>query len=242
MASKTLWDTVEGTASAAIDTVLMQADEALTPDEIQAAVRKLRLPTRKSASPHLDTLKKRGTWTTRAASGSGPRRVAHGVAANGILCMARDTQIVELIGRHRLIGELLQDGLEVAVPARDRGIDLIAYADLSLQVATFSARAIQMKAYTDSGFTVSKKFAKIADLVVAYVWHLGTAGAGVTYALRSAEVVTVADEMGWTATASWQEGGVYTTTSPSKKLVEKLEPFRMGPGKWWKLITGAHPT
>ncbi len=152
--------------------------------------------------------------------------------------MALDTQVVELIGRHRLIGELLQDGLEVAVPSRDRGIDLIAYADLSLQVATFAARPVQMKAYTASGFTVSRKFAKIADLIVAYVWHLGTTGAAVTYALRSAEVLEVAEGMGWTKTASWQEGGAYTTTSPSKKLVEELEQYRMRPGDWWKLVTG----
>ncbi len=34
--------------------------------------------------------------------------------------MALDPQIVELLGRQRLIGALLRDGLEVVVPARDR--------------------------------------------------------------------------------------------------------------------------
>jgi hypothetical protein len=42
----------------------------------------------------------------------------------------KDTQVIELIGRNRLGSEILRDGLEVAVPARDRGIDLIAYSDL----------------------------------------------------------------------------------------------------------------
>lgn len=41
-----------------------------------------------------------------------------------------DSQVVELLGRNRLIDELLRAGLEVAVPERDRGIDLIAYLDL----------------------------------------------------------------------------------------------------------------
>lgn len=59
-AVKTAWGTVEGTASAAIDVVLMQATRPLSLDEIQAEVRRLRLPTRESASPHLATLKKRG--------------------------------------------------------------------------------------------------------------------------------------------------------------------------------------
>src|SRR5436190_22800977 len=97
--------------------------------------------------------------------------------------MAIDTQVVELLGRHRLMGELLRDGLEVAVPARDRGVDLIAYADLSRQVARFAARPLQMKAFTASGFSVAQKYMRIADLLLAYVWYLGDAQAPVTYGL-----------------------------------------------------------
>jgi hypothetical protein len=152
--------------------------------------------------------------------------------------MGLDTQVVELLGRHRLMNELLRDGLEVAVPARDRGVDLIAYADLSLQVATFAARPIQMKAFTTSGFSAVRKYTKIADLVMAYVWHLGGAESAVTFALPYAEVVKVAESMGWTTTSSWLDGGAYTTTSPSQKLLGLLEQYRMGTGKWWALVAG----
>src|SRR5262249_47838150 len=131
-----------------------------------------------------------------------------------------------------------RDGIEVAVPSRDRGIDLIAYADLSRQVARFAARPIQMKAFTTSGFSVAQKYTRIADLILAYVWHLGEAQAAVTYALPYAAAVQIAAAMGWTETASWQEGGVYSTTSPSKRLLGLLEPYRMGPGKWWALVVG----
>ncbi len=41
-----------------------------------------------------------------------------------------DPQVVELLGRNKLISDLLRAGLEVALPMRDRGIDLIAYVDL----------------------------------------------------------------------------------------------------------------
>ena len=44
--------------------------------------------------------------------------------------LAVDSQVIELLGRNRLVSELLRAGLEVAIPARDRGIDLIAYLDL----------------------------------------------------------------------------------------------------------------
>lgn len=45
----------------------------------------------------------------------------------------RDSQLTELSGRHFLIAQLVAGGLEVAVPVRDRGVDLIAYLDLSAE-------------------------------------------------------------------------------------------------------------
>jgi hypothetical protein len=152
-----------------------------------------------------------------------------------------DSQLVELLGRQRLIGELLRDGLEVAVPVRDRGIDLIAYADLSRQVRRFASRPIQMKAATKSAFGIDQKYARIADLIIAYVWHLDDPRAAVSYALPYAEAVNVAAAMGWTATASWQQGK-YTTTSPSRRLLDLLKPYQMSPGHWWKLVVGGEST
>lgn len=153
-----------------------------------------------------------------------------------------DTQVVELLGRLRLTGELLRDGLEVAVPMRDRGVDLIAYADLSRQVARFAARPIQMKAFTASGFSVAKKYRRIANLIVAYVWHLGDGQPAVTYAMPYAEAVELAETMGWTNTPSWKKGNAYSCTRPSKGLVELLERHRMGKGNWWALVVGGKKT
>lgn len=152
--------------------------------------------------------------------------------------MELDTQIVELLGRQRLIGELIRDGLEVAVPARDRGVDLIAYADLSRQVSRFASRPIQMKASTTSGFGIDQKYVRISDLILAYVWHLADPQAAVTYALPYAEAVKVAEAMGWTKTASWLQGQ-YSTSSPSKRLLTLLEPYRMSEGRWWALVVGS---
>jgi hypothetical protein len=80
---------------------------------------------------------------------------------------ARDTRIIEIRGRHRLIDEILQPGLEVALPIRDRGIDLIVYADLSEHVETFTARPIQMKAASDQGFGLYQKYSCFPDLIIA---------------------------------------------------------------------------
>ena len=156
-------------------------------------------------------------------------------AVEGIVQL--DTQVVELLGRQRLIAELLRDGLEVALPVRDRGVDLIAYADLSRQVAKFAARPVQMKASTTSAFGVFSKYERVADLIMAYVWHLGAPEAAVTYAMTYSQSRSIAEELGWLATPSWLTGG-YSTSKPSRQLLDLLEPHRMVTGRWWALVTG----
>lgn len=150
----------------------------------------------------------------------------------------KDKQVIELIGRNHLGSELLRDGLEVAVPARDRGIDLIAYADLSAQVKSFIARPIQMKAASESSFSVDRKYEKVANLIIAYVWHIHEPSATVTYALTYKEARKVAAACWARArSASWKRGR-YATTKPGRKLKKLLEPHRMTEGKWWEKVTG----
>ena len=167
-----------------------------------------------------------------------------------------DTQVIELLGRNRLVSELLRAGLEVAIPARDRGIDLIAYLDLAdLQgeaknlvsavgvksVQRFAARPIQMKAASRRSFSISLKYAKFHDLVLAFVWNLETPDQAVTYALSYDEAVGIGGELGWRTTSSWTDRHEYGTTRPSAKLVEKLERFRMTPSKWRAIVARGTP-
>ena len=163
-----------------------------------------------------------------------------------------DTQVIELLGRNRLVSELLRAGLEVAIPARDRGIDLIAYLDLidppdvtsDLAAAVvkpiqrFAAKPIQMKAASRQSFSISRKYAKLCDLIIAFVWNLEDPDNAITYALSYDEAVAIGDGLGWTATPSWIERHQYDTTKPSAKLIEKLEDFRMTPEKWRTKISG----
>lgn len=86
---------------------------------------------------------------------------------------APDTQLVELAGRNWLASELMQAGIEVARPERDRGIDLIAYLDRDVRIGKFIACPIQMKAAQRQVFSIDPKYAKIPGLLLAYVWHLG---------------------------------------------------------------------
>lgn len=148
-----------------------------------------------------------------------------------------DTQKVELLGRNRLIDELLRDNLEVALPVRDRGIDLVAYADLAENVTAYTSRPIQMKAAWTRGFGIDRKYEKFPGLIIAYVWNLSDRERAVTYAMSYVDACSIAGEMGWTETASWARGR-YSNSQPGSRLVGLLEPYRMCTGSWWRLIVG----
>ncbi len=153
-----------------------------------------------------------------------------------------DSQVVELLGRNRLIDELLRSGLEVALPIRDRGIDLIAYADLESKVPSFIAKPIQMKAASQRSFSLDRKYAKFPDLILAYVWNLERAASTVTFALTYREAFEVAMTMGWTTTNSWTSKGYYVNNNPGSRLLTLLKPHRMTPKRWWRKVTGATRT
>ena len=111
-----------------------------------------------------------------------------------------DPQVVELLGRNKLVSDLLRAGLEVALPMRDHGVDLIAYADLRPMVDRFVARPIQMKAALKGSFGINRKYSKIRDLIIAYVWSIGDPREPTIYTLRHDETVVVARNMGYTKT------------------------------------------
>lgn len=149
-----------------------------------------------------------------------------------------DTQTIELVGQHRLASELLLAGLEVAFPARDRGVDLVAYIDIDKVGGRFIAKPIQMKAASERSFGIWEKYAKINDLIFAFVWHVDGASPPETYALTYQESLAVADTMGWTKERTWTTKGRWDNTNPGKTIRKLLEPHRMTPEKWWEKVTG----
>jgi hypothetical protein len=143
-----------------------------------------------------------------------------------------DAQIVEIMGRNRLVNELLSAGLEVALPLRDRGIDLIAYADLGPQVDAFFACPIQMKASSSRSFSINRKYEKFPCLLQVYVWGLQSPELAETYALTHAEALSIGEKMGFTSTPSWKQG-TYATQKPSRRLMELIQPYLMSPERWY---------
>ena len=82
-----------------------------------------------------------------------------------------DSQQIELLGRHRLVEELLRAGLEVALPLRDHGVDLIAYRDDAAAPGPFAADAYLRQ--TSARSVLCLPLVKQARLIG--VLYLGTA-------------------------------------------------------------------
>jgi hypothetical protein len=140
-----------------------------------------------------------------------------------------DTQQIEALGRSRLKSALIEAGLEVATPERDKGVDLIAYR-WEPDSGEFVAVPIQMKAARDFIFGVDRKYERIPHLVIAYAMHV-RADDHAIYALTYKEAESVARKLGWTNTRSWADG-YYVQTRPSAALRAALEPYLVTPDAW----------
>lgn len=143
-----------------------------------------------------------------------------------------DAETLLLVGRNRLINELLEAGIETALPLRQKGIDLFAYLELK---ETTVIAPIRVRASAGRSFAIDQKLEKVPRLIHAFVWGVGTEKP-TTYALTHHEALNVADAMGYTITQAWQRG-LYTTQQPSKNLVEQLERFQMSPEAWVRKLS-----
>src|SRR5262249_31860814 len=95
-----------------------------------------------------------------------------------------------------------------------------------------------MKAASKEYFGVFWKYARIADLLIVYIWYVDNLEKTEIYALTYPEALAIATKLGWTKTASWKKDG-YNTTAPSSQLHEMLRPYRMHRGDWKKKILAA---
>ena len=138
-----------------------------------------------------------------------------------------DNQIVELLGENLLIDELLRAGLEVAYPARDKGIDLIVYKDKG----KFLSRPIQLKSASDKSFSIDKKYKKIPKLLVVFVWGVGNYGKQDFYSMTYGDIEKVCKKW-WKKKRQVKKR--YSTSNPSKDLLNHIKPYRMSSEKWKK--------
>src|SRR5271155_2297843 len=89
----------------------------------------------------------------------------------------------ERTGTNWLIIQLLNAGLDVATPFVDEGIDLFVYGQDRDGKLTF--RSLQIKTTDSEGFELYKKYEKIPELFMIYIWYSNelkeTKAYGMTY-------------------------------------------------------------
>lgn len=148
----------------------------------------------------------------------------------------RDNQLTELSGKHLLIAQLTRGGLEVAVPVRDWGIDLIAYLDKP-PAGSFVACPIQLKASSHQSFGLHAKYRTFPNLIIAYVWNVIDPVHSTIYAMTYQEALEILEDHEHVANASWQDHSNYYISKPSKQLTQDMEKYEMTPQKWLQKVS-----
>lgn len=137
-----------------------------------------------------------------------------------------DTQQTEIIATSLLQAALVREGFEIAVPRRDRGIDLIIYSDTPNK--PFTALPIQIKASRDSAFGVFRKYERFGSMIMVNVWFTLTDKPRFIIMPYQDALKFVPNLNGH----SWQNNHCYTWT----KLPKKVEQHILAYENRWDLI------
>lgn len=136
-------------------------------------------------------------------------------------------------GEVLVAGELLRRDIEVAYPASDVGIDLLAYRLIKGSIGASHFVPIQVKARARSGFNFQKSwFEKVPGVVLVHVWNLEGSNPEF-YILDGLAQVEEALGPQFSKTASWCENGKYNVTKPGQQHYERMQPHR---DKWHRII------
>lgn len=134
---------------------------------------------------------------------------------------------VEVVGRGALTAAVAADGLEVARPERDIGIDLLIYT-----VTPWRVVPMQLKAASRDSFGIDAKYARVPGIVMVCAWNLLNGLKIEFYALGYPQALAIAEQLGWTQTSSWLTGGRYDNTRPGPRVKSALAEYRVLPGGW----------
>ncbi len=148
-----------------------------------------------------------------------------------------DNRSTHRIGCDRLILELRQFGIHAEPSVKTRGVDFFVTRHQSGKPSQRLRIPILVRAASKANFSVIRRHEKISNLILAFVWHLRSGNPAETFAMTFNEALSIAEEMGWTSTGSWQRFGWYTNNEPGKRLRAKLTAFKSTPDRW-RHLTG----
>lgn len=140
--------------------------------------------------------------------------------------------LVGKAGEMMVAAELMRRGCEVAYPASDVGVDLLAYRLEPGHAVTQRFVPVQVKARSASGYAFFKSwFHRAPGLVLVHVWFVTTTPQ--FYIFR--DLADVEAALGSHAqSASWRRGG-YSVTNATERHLGLMQPHR----DQWSRITDA---
>jgi hypothetical protein len=142
-----------------------------------------------------------------------------------------DPALIGKSGELLVAAELMRRGVEVAYPASDVGIDLLAYRLVRGKIAANKFVPIQVKTRSASGYFFQKDwFDRAPGLVLVHVWWVSETPE--FYVFQNLEEVEEA--LGSHAkTGSWQAKGGYSVTEATKRHDELMRRHK---NKWKRII------
>jgi hypothetical protein len=151
-----------------------------------------------------------------------------------------DSEMRELIRRARLMDELLEDGVNVALPTGACEIDMLAYVDSRTAPRTIVSVPIKVASFSSDALSSNLEIARTSGLLIALVWGISNPELVRTFAFTPAELTVVKMiEIIERASATRSGESPNQACTPDAILQNALEPFAMSPGKWRKKIIAA---
>jgi len=140
--------------------------------------------------------------------------------------MSLSKRQLEKIGTAFIAEQCYREGLRIAYPDIDDGVDLIIFR-ISEQ-GNFDAVPIQIKAFSTESFYTDKKYLEIPKLFIIYLWYVGSGKQIRSFGMLYEEAEKIVDKNHWS-----RKDGKYAYTRGSETLRNALVPFEI---KSWKML------
>src|ERR1700680_5070471 len=102
-----------------------------------------------------------------------------------------ESEMLEMVGRARLMDELLQDGVNVALPMGACEIDMLAYVDSRTTPCRIVSVPIKVASFCCDALSSNLEAARASGLLIALVWGISNPEHVRTFAFTPAELTVV---------------------------------------------------
>ena len=135
-------------------------------------------------------------------------------------------------GEMLVAAKLMRRGIEVAHPASDVGVDLLAYRLAPKETVASRFVPIQVKARSETGYNFQRQwFTRVPGVVLVHVWHVQATPE--FYVFDSLSRVEEALGPIHSTSPSWQAAGGYSITVAGGEASKRMQQHR---DKWCRII------